>query len=87
MAKEEGVFVCAIECVCERDVVRRRLEERKASQDASDAGWGVFEDMERKWSAREKRRDELPTLKLDMNESRDIIMMVVEDFLALYEVM
>ncbi len=51
-ARALGVPTLLLVCEADRDVVRRRLRERSdqdAGEDASDADWRVYEEMERRW--------------------------------------
>ncbi len=85
MAEEEGVLLCCIECRCDREVVRRRLEQRKVSDEVSDAGWEVYESMEKKW--RDAMWMASPLLDLDTNQDKSLLIKCAHSFLKLHDIM
>ncbi len=74
-ARDEGLLGIFMECLCDRDIVRKRMNERLVKQNEgishSDATWEIFEAMEKMWEdgPTYDREDRYIKVRTDGNES------------------
>ncbi|MGK7312642.1 MAG: AAA family ATPase [Candidatus Longimicrobiales bacterium M2_2A_002] len=71
-ARELGVPAVLIVCEADRETVRRRLlnRDRNGADQASDADWSVYREMERRWEPVDRTRPEAHRIRTDRSPDR-----------------